>query len=49
MKTPVMPDSSNAWSSACFSGVHSWVLRAPSATRRATGPRATARTDCTSI
>ena len=32
-----------------LSGVHSWVLRAPAATRRATGPRATARADCTSI
>ena len=29
MKTPVMPDSSKAWRSACFSAVHSWVLRAP--------------------
>ena len=49
MKTAVMPDSSYARRSSCFSGVHSWVLRAPPADSRATGPRATVRTDCTSI
>ena len=47
--TAVRPASSNASSSAAFSGVQSWECRAPAATSRATGPRATARADCTSI
>ena len=48
-KTAVIPDSSKALSRFDFSSVHSCVLRAPSATRRATGPRATPREDCTII
>ncbi len=48
-KTELIPAASKASRSAAFSGVHSWVWRPPSATNRATGPRATARADCTSI
>jgi len=45
----VMPASSKSLSNAFFSAVHSWLRRPPAATNRATGPRATARTDCTSM
>ena len=45
----VMPASSKCRSMLFFSSVHSWLLRAPSATRRAMGPRATLRALCTSI
>src|ERR1022692_4490187 len=48
-KTPVMPDASKCARRLCLAGVQAWVLRAPSATSRATGPRATARVDCTNI
>ena len=49
MHSAVIPASSNAASRAFFSSVQSWELRPPLATSRATGPRATARTDCTTI
>ena len=45
----VIPASSNTLRSPSFASVHSCVLRPPSATTWATGPRATARVDCTSI
>ena len=49
MNAAVRPASSIALSSCAFCAVHSCELRAPSATMRATGPRATRRADCTSI
>ena len=49
MKAPVMPAASKALSISSFAGVQSWVLRPPSATSRATAPRATERVDCTII
>src|SRR5208282_2217715 len=49
IKTAVMPDWSKASNISALAGVHSWVLRPPCATKRATVPRATARTDRTSI
>jgi len=49
MKTAVSPARSKASSISLLAGVHSWVLRSPAATRRATVPRATPRADWTSI
>ncbi len=49
IKTWVSPASSKAVRILSFSGVQSWVLRAPLATRLATTPRATPRVDCTTI
>ena len=49
MKAAVMPARSKASIISALPGVHSWVLRSPAATSRATVPRATPRADCTSI
>ena len=49
IKAAVIPARSNASIISRFAGVHSWVLRSPAATIRATVPRATPRADCTSI